>query len=611
MAGNNNHKGEEKPGIEDIQQQQYKKIDIKNIEKDAEESKKELEKTKEHLEKFKKEILKKYNYISAIGLLPPQANQIIEEEEFEDKQLEEIEKSKEKLIHLLILVPDEKVKEIPKIKVDAISIVKDFKPKVWVHVKCISELWEIFMDGKYAYGEAIAMSYPLIDKGILGALRVASIHKTLVLKKFEKYIVSYVIAGSLIRGTTTKTSDVDVYIIINDTDVKRMSRLELKEKLRGIIYSYVIEAGQLAGVENKLSPQVYILTEFWESVKDAHPVIFTFIRDGIPLFDQGAFTPWKLLLKMGKIKPSPEAIDMFMSLGDKVIDVIKGKMLDLVLGDLYWGILTPSQAVLMLYGLSPPTPKETVALLEEVFVKKEKMLEMKYVHVLKRVVEIYKGYEHGKVKSITGKEVDEMLKDFTDYIKRLKELAKQIEERTGEKTIFQIYKDVFDLLEKIFGRHSELEIVKKFEKELVKTGKIPDRSMKILQKLIHVKKDIKKKKMNKHEVESARKDASELISQLIEYVQRKDFVNLEKNKLTIKYKDGNKDKVIDGFLTPNALYVIIGEDIKKIDAKGIISIKRNEFQKAIEENIGKPACMDIKIINGLKNLLGKFEISLG
>ena len=381
MVSNN-----EKKNIEDVNKEVDNKEagakDIKKLEKETEEAKKELEKTKEQLEKFKKEITKKYNFISAIGLLPPQANQIIEEEELNERELEELEKKKEKLMHLILLVPDEKAKEVGKIKLDAINIVKDFKQKVWVHVKVVSELWEIFMDGKYSYGEAIAMSYPLLDKGLLGALRVASIHKTLVLKKFEKYIVSYVIAGSLVRGTATKTSDVDVYVIINDTDVKRMSRLELKEKLRGIIYSYVVEASQLAGVENKLSPQVYILTEFWESVKDAHPVIFTFIRDGIPLFDQGAFTPWKLLLKMGKIKPSPEAIDMFMSLGDKVVEGVKGKMLDLVITDLYWGILTPSQAVLMLYGLSPPTPRETVSLLEEVFVKKEKMLETKYANML-------------------------------------------------------------------------------------------------------------------------------------------------------------------------------------------------------------------------------------
>jgi len=599
---------QEKQNIEDVNAKHAAVADVRKLEKESEDAKKELEKTKESLEKFKKELIKKHNFISVIGLLPPQANQIVEEEELNEREIEEIEKKKEKLMHLMILVPDEKIKEIPKIKIEAINLVKNFKQKTWVHVKSVSELWEIFMDGKYAYGEAISMSYPLLDKGILGALRVASIHKTLVLKKFEKYIVSYVIAGSLVRGTATKTSDVDVYVIINDTDVKRMSRLELKEKLRGIIYSQVVEAAQLAGVENKLSPQVYILTEFWESVKDAHPVIFTFIRDGIPLFDQGAFTPWKLLLKMGKIKPSPEAIDMFMSLGDKVVEGVKGKMLDLVITDIYWGILTPSQAVLMLYGLSPPTPKETVSLIEEIFVKKEKMLEQKYANILKKVVEIYKNYEHEKVKTLTGKELDEFLNDFADYIKRLKELAKQIEEKTGEKTIAQIYSDVFSLLEKIFGKHSEQETIKKFEKELVKTGKIPGRSMKILQELIHVRKDFKKKRMNKHEVETARKDASELISQLIEYSQRKDIIKLEKNKIIIKYKEGGKEKTVDGFLTSDALYVILQDDIKKIDGKTIISVKRSEFQKAIEESIGKNACLNFNIVSELKKLLGKFDI---
>jgi len=54
------------------------------------------------------------------------------------------------------------------------------------------------------------MSFPIIDKGILSHLRVAQIHKSLVLKKFEKYVTSYVMGGSLTTGTAKKESDVDV-----------------------------------------------------------------------------------------------------------------------------------------------------------------------------------------------------------------------------------------------------------------------------------------------------------------------------------------------------------------------------------------------------------------
>jgi predicted nucleotidyltransferase len=42
------------------------------------------------------------------------------------------------------------------------------------------------------------------------------------LQKFEKYVVSYVMGGSSIRGDISKGSDIDTYVIINDTDVKRI-----------------------------------------------------------------------------------------------------------------------------------------------------------------------------------------------------------------------------------------------------------------------------------------------------------------------------------------------------------------------------------------------------
>lgn len=231
-----------------LQPKEPKKIE--DLEKEIPESvKKEIEKIRENLKDFKKAITKKFPYISAIGIIPPNANMLIEDEE-------EIEKQKdEKIIHIILLVPEEKAKDIPKIKTEGIKLVQSIKPKVWLHVKSSAQIWEMCFDGKYPLVEAISMSFPLHDTGILGALRTASIHKTLVLKKFERYVVSYVLAGSLVRGTATKTSDIDIYIVIDDTDVKRMSRFELREKLRAIIYSYTLEASDLAGVKNKLSPR--------------------------------------------------------------------------------------------------------------------------------------------------------------------------------------------------------------------------------------------------------------------------------------------------------------------------------------------------------------------
>lgn len=605
MTEENSSRNKESKAVDDGIEEKTEKYQPKEI---PEEVKKEMEKIKQKLEVFRKSILKKFNYLTSIALLPPQAKKIIEEEE-EVKLDEKDKEEKDRLMHLLIVVPDEKDKEIAKIKAEAIKLVSDFKPKVWVHIKLVKDLWEIAFDAKYEYIEAISMAFPLHDKGVLGALRVANIHKTLVLRKFEKYVVSYVIAGSVVRGTATKTSDVDVYVVIDDTDVRRMSRLELKEKLRAIIHSYVIEAGEIAGVKNKLSPQIYILTEFWEAVKDAHPVIFTFIRDGVPLYDRGAFMPWKLLLKMGKIKPSPEAIDMFMSLADRVSEVVKRKMNDIVTEDIYWGIITPSQAVLMLYGLAPPTPRETVELMRKVFVEKEKMLEPKYADILAEVVEIYKAYEHEKIKKIDGKKIDDLVEKFTQYTKRLKELKEQIETKAMEKTIIQVYDETFGLLEKLLGKGSEDALIAKFKSQLSDKGKVPERSLAIIKEIAKARKDYKKAK-GKHEVDQARKDAFELMSHLIEYAQRCDLAKIErqieKNKIRIKYGEGKEKKEVDAFCLVDGVYVIMSDAIKKVTNAGSIDVTKAEFEKAFEKN--EPGKLDAKLLSHLKKLLGEFEI---
>src|SRR3989338_11244727 len=219
--------------------------------------KKEMEEKKQTLEKLKNQLIKKFSYIDAIGILPPQSIKLFIDEE-------EVPRETEKHIHFVIIIPEDKFKEIKKIKEDIVKVIEETKEKIWLHLITPVDIWELSLDSKFDLSASIAMCYPLFDKGILGALRVAEIHKSLVLRKFERYVVSYVIAGSLVRGESVKTSDVDVFVVINDTDVKRMPRLELKEKLRSIIYQYIAEATALAGVKNVLNVQVYLLTDFWE-----------------------------------------------------------------------------------------------------------------------------------------------------------------------------------------------------------------------------------------------------------------------------------------------------------------------------------------------------------
>ncbi len=570
---------------------------------DTNETKKKLEKTKKEFEKLKNFIVKKYPFTEAIGILPPQAiKRFIDEEE--------VPKETEKYVHLYVIVPEEKFKEIPKIKQEIVKQIETLKEKIWLQIKTPVDIWETCLDSKFELASAIAMSFPLYDKGFLGALRVAEIHKSLVLQKFERYVVSYVIGGSLVRGEAVKTSDIDVFIIINDTDIKRMPRLELKERLRHIIIQYIGEATALAGVKNKLEPQVYLLTDFWENVKDAHPVMFTFIRDGIPIYDRGTFMPWKRLLQMGKLKPSPEAIELFMSSGDKTITRAKKALLDILVLDLYWGIITPSQALLMLYGLPPPTPRQTVKDMEKIFVNKEKMLEKKYVNILGKIVGLYKDYEHEKLKEIKGAEIDKLIKDTEDYIKRLKELKVQIEKRSQEKTIEQIYNDVFDLLKTILGKKSQEKTIEDFKNKLVKTGKFPQQSLRVLENIINAKKEFKKGKSNSHKIDEARKNSMILINDLIEYSQRKDLVSLEKSRIRLKYSESGKEKFAELIISEEKSFLVKGNIVKKITNK-VEDSNVQELSEAVEkQKIKQNLQINPRVFELLKKELGEFEIIL-
>jgi predicted nucleotidyltransferase len=610
---NSQNHGQEEKSMEQVISKEYvtSNKDLKNlpVQNSLTDVQKSMEKTKKELDEFKKQAIKKYKIIESIGLLPAQAVKKIEEEYEVPK-----EEAEKKLLHLLVIIPEEDFKENEKIKADLINIAKTINKNIWIHLLTPVDIWNLGLDSKFEVAEAFSMSFPIFDKGFLGALRITTIHKTLVVKRFEKYVTSYVIAGSLVRGEATETSDVDVSVIIDDTDVKRMTRIELKEKLRGIIMGLQAqEATAMAGVKNVLNVQMWLLTEFWEAVKDANPIMFTFIRDGVPLYDRGAFLPWKALLKMGKIKPSPESIDMFMSAGNKLDKMVKRRLLDIVMMDIYWGTIQPTQGLLMLYGRSPGTVYDTVKEIEEIFVKQEKILEEKYLRIFKEIViTYYKGYEHGKIKEVSGKEVDKLLANAMDYNKRLGELRIQIEKRINQKTIKEIYEELMKMLEPVLNKKTEKAVLKEFDEQLIKKGRFPKRLLENLKYIIKTKEEVlapkksKKEKTNISEtrkVEDSRKYAREISNHLIEFTQRCDFMSLEKTRFILK---GEKKSAEVFFLKD--IFLVEGKEISKVNSKEIVKSSIEELQKQLEEQKTKESKIDLEALEKIKKVFGNFEL---
>jgi len=560
----------------------------------------DYEKLKNKLESFRKALIKKYKFTIAAIIIPPQMASLFEE----DEQVP-IEISNTKPINLMVVIPEDQYKNIPKIKPEIVKMLKSSGENIWLYIKTPVDLWNYGLDSKFDFLDSVATGFPIYDNGFMGALRVASIHKSLVLRKFEKYVASYVIAGSLVRGTAGKDSDVDVFVVIDDTDVKRMPRVELLEKLRGIIFDYIREATALAAVKNVLNVQVYLLTDFWQSVKDAHPVMFTFIRDGIPLHDRGTFIPWKLLLLTGRIKPSPEAIDLYMKQGEQTEEMVKRRLLDAMV-DIYYGILTPTQAMMMLAGEAPPIPKTAVQEVRKILLEREKVMTEADLKILDKAINLFKQYEYGKLKEYPGKDIDIFLKECMDFNKRLKVIRKKIEKKMQEKSAEDIYGEVFKLLKTFFGDKPQSALISEFESKMIKKGKISPRFSAILKRLVNTKGKIKSGKLDQKEVDSVKKDAIELIESLVEYAQRADLISTEKGTMHITY-GGRKAEL---FLLGDNNFIIEGKEIKKIHNGKLASSNKEELEKALQESRGKLSTkISGEVFKVLEKELGKFDIT--
>jgi len=572
----------------------------------SEDVKKKVEKHKDKINKFKKAVLQKFDkYVIGIGVFP-----LLKGE------------TEPKTVNLFILIDDYDSKKMNKLELreKTITVVegiaKTTDPLFKTETMLISDLKEAMYDAKWDILSDIGNCALIYDKGMLGALKAAEIHKNMSVKKFERYILSYIAVGSLFRGDANY-NDIDVFVVVDDTDVKRMPRIELKDKLRAIIQGMGLQAGQMAGLKGaQFHVQTYILTDFWESVKDANPVIFTMLRDGVPLFDRGVFMPWKLLLKMGRIKPSQEAIDMNMELGERLVQRTRAKLLSIIGEDLFYAAMNPAQAALMLYGIPPPTPKETVKLLDEIFVKKEKLLEKKYVTVLEKVRQYYKDVEHGKITTIKGKDIDSLLDMIEDYLKRIRKLFDQIDKKNERESILNTYDTCIAIARDSLYLSGEKKIsVTKideiFKKGLVEKGLIPEKYLRILKSVIKTKKEYDRGKLSKQEVIKANKEAKVFITALVDYIQRQKSIELERAKVRFKYgKEYGEVLLLDkvAFITNN-----IKErdkiDIADIKNGRLVNLKKSsleEFEKYIAK-LTIPSRVFIKetIFEDLKSLFGK------
>jgi predicted nucleotidyltransferase/uncharacterized protein (UPF0332 family) len=248
-----------------------------------------------------------------------------------------------------------------------------------------------------------------------------------VLEKYGKYVKCIVMMGSVAREEFKPKSDIDIFVVIDDTayEITPEQHDKIDEDLEKIAEK----------ISDAISIQPsYTLTEFWDYARVCHPIVYNFIKEGVAVFDTGFFAPIKRLLEMGRIPSTREAIESYMDGAPKKLMRAKTVKLLMLAEDCYYAMLNTAQAVLMFMGLAPPVPNKAYDDVKK-FLVEPGILEPEYAEWLKEIIEVRKKIEHKELMDVTGAFVDEWITKAEKFIEKMFGLLNALEIRKREKIL--------------------------------------------------------------------------------------------------------------------------------------------------------------------------------
>ncbi|RLG14071.1 MAG: hypothetical protein DRN71_03700 [Candidatus Nanohalarchaeota archaeon] len=256
-----------------------------------------------------------------------------------------------------------------------------------------------------------------------------------LIEKFKRSVKAVVVYGSTATGKHKKTSDIDIFVIMDDTKIEQ----EIPQEVKDRIWNEMLKIAK--DTDKNITLQAFMfITEFWENLRTAEPVLIAILRSGVPVFDVGIFMPAKRMLQRGKIPTTQEAVQKKISAAPQFVDYAESRVKSA--GHyLEQAMATAGNAALMYIGRMPQNKEEVPGALDESFVK-EKLLEDRYVQDAESIRRFAKEIEHKKGKDLEGigAEVDKYLKMTNVFVKRMQDLIKELEQRRKSNVLMKTYK---------------------------------------------------------------------------------------------------------------------------------------------------------------------------
>jgi predicted nucleotidyltransferase len=228
-------------------------------------------------------------------------------------------------------------------------------------------------------------------------------------KHYGTIVKSVLIFGSVVRGDAKKTSDADVFVILDDTATKSSEDLD---KVNSHLFLIAHEIGDL-------HIQTRTLTEFWNWTKMGSPELVNFLRYGLAIYDTGFIKPVQRMLAMGMIPPSEETISLKARGAEVRYKKIKIDIKSMIF-ELRYTAMDMVQAAVMYFYKSQPDYKSAQKYLE--MLVKEKGLEKVYIDEFKELDQLWRDIEHKVIKEVTTQHLQRALQLSKDIIDRFKKI---------------------------------------------------------------------------------------------------------------------------------------------------------------------------------------------
>lgn len=231
-------------------------------------------------------------------------------------------------------------------------------------------------------------------------------------KELGGFIRAVVLFGSTARRTKQQGGDIDLLVVIDDL-MMSMSP-EVVEAYRLIVQKTIVK------VSTKIHVTTMRFTSFWEYMRNGDPIAINLLRDGVALIDSGFFDPMQALLKRGRVRPTQESIWTYYTRAPNTLHNSKWHLLQGVI-DLYWAVIDSAHAALMKVGEIPPTPEHAADMMEQKLVRK-KLLEHKYVLIMRSFYRLMKMVTHREIVEIKGEEFDRYYRTAEDFVNRMRKV---------------------------------------------------------------------------------------------------------------------------------------------------------------------------------------------